>query len=491
LLIFCSAQGAGFVKYFVTSQQSFISCIGVALLCIFYSTLLKKRRRKAGPQMAGKLKIKFYTAELKCFIELYRMRGTYSLFILALLSYSIVANAQPSHKAIKKINNPAVISGTERMEVYLPMLKGKSVAVFANQTSIVKGTHLVDTLIKSGIKVVKIFGPEHGFRGTADAGEHVENGIDKKTGLPVISLYGDHKKPTADDFKNVDVLIFDIQDVGVRFYTFISSLEYCLEACLENHKPMLILDRPNPNGFYVDGPVLDKKFKSFVGMQPVPIVYGMTIGEYALMLAGEKWLSAKANAINAYNITTQPTVDTPFHVQVIKCKNYDHTTKYVLPVNPSPNLKEMQSIYLYPSTCFFEGTVMSEGRGTDKPFQIFGHPALPKNLFAFTPNPNAGAKSSKCFNQQCYGWNESGTPAEVLQKLNGKIQLKYLLNAYQLFPGKDSFFLKNNFFNKLAGNDELMQQVKDGKSEATIRSSWEPALANFKKIREKYLLYKP
>lgn len=417
------------------------------------------------------------------------MKATYSLFVLLLLSYWITAGAQSSRKKIKKINNPDVITGAERMPVYLPLLKGKSVAVFANQTSMVKTTHLVDTLIKSGIKVVKIFGPEHGFRGTADAGEHVENGIDKKTGIAVISLYGDHKKPTAADLKNVDVLLFDIQDVGVRFYTFISSLEYCLEACLENHKPLLILDRPNPNGFYVDGPVLDKKFKSFVGMQPVPIVYGMTIGEYALMLAGEKWLSAKANAINTYNISTQPSADTPFHVQVIKCKNYDHSTKYVLPVNPSPNLREMQGIYLYPSTCFFEGTVLSEGRGTDKPFQIFGHPTLPKKLYSFTPQPNAGAKSSKCFNQQCYGWNESGSTEEVLKKLNGKIQLTYLLTAYQLFPGKDSFFLKNNFFNKLAGNDVMMQQVKDGKTENEIRASWEPALRNFKKIRAKYLLY--
>ncbi len=398
------------------------------------------------------------------------------LLLVLLLQANAIAHAQ-------------VINGAERTAVYFPLLKNKSVAVFANQTSMVHHTHLVDTLLKSGIKVVKIFGPEHGFRGTADAGEHVNDGIDKKTGLPVTSLYGDHKKPTADDLKDIDLLVFDIQDVGVRFYTFISSLEYCLEACLENHKPLLILDRPNPNGFYVDGPVLDKKFKSFVGMQPVPIVYGMTVGEYTLMLAGENWLSEKANAINAYNVTAQPNADTPFHVQVIKCKNYTHDMKYVLPVNPSPNLKEMQSIYLYPSTCFFEGTVLSEGRGTDKPFQVFGHPSLPKTLYTFTPKPNEGAKSSKCFYQKCYGWNESGTVEEVLKKLDNKIQLKYLLQAYQLFPGKDSFFLKNNFFNKLAGNDELMQQVKAGKTEAEIRASWEPALGNFKKIRKKYLLY--
>lgn len=411
-------------------------------------------------------------------------RTAYPLFVLSFTCMALLfvgsAGAQ---------NNGAVITGAERMAVYLPMLKGKAVAVFANPTSMVKNTHLVDTLLKCGINVVKIFGPEHGFRGMADAGEKVDNARDAKTGLPVISLYGDHKKPTKDDLKDIDMLIFDIQDVGVRFYTFISSLQYYLEAALENHKPLLILDRPNPNGFYVDGPVLDKKFKSFVGMQPIPIVYGMTIGEYALMLAGENLLSPEANAINAYNVTTQPTKDTPFHVQVIKCKNYDHNTKYILPVSPSPNLKEMQSIYLYPSTCFFEGTVMSEGRGTDKPFQVFGHPTLPNTLYSFIPMPNAGAKSSKCYGQKCYGWNLSGSNEEVLKKLDGKIQLGYLINAYKLFPGKDTFFLKNNFFNKLAGNDILMQQIKDGKTEVEIRKSWEPELNAFKAIRKKYLLY--
>ena len=391
----------------------------------------------------------------------------------------------------EKLNvKPSIMPGAERMEVYLPWLKGKAVAVFANQTSLVKNTHLVDTLVKSGIKVVKIFGPEHGFRGDADAGEHVTDGVDKRTGIPVISLYGDHKKPTPDDLKDVDILIFDIQDVGVRFYTFISSLQYYLEAALENHKPLLLLDRPNPNGFYVDGPVLDMKFKSFVGMQPVPIVYGMTIGEYGLMLAGEKWLSDKANQINDYNITTNPTTDTPFHFMVLKCKNYDHTSKYILPVMPSPNLKEMQSIYWYPSTCFFEGTVFSEGRGTDKPFQIFGHPAMPKNLFSFTPMPNAGAKNIKCFNKKCYGWNLSGTNEEVLKKIDNRIQLNYFIDAYKLFPGKDSFFLKTNFINKLAGTDVFQQQIKEGLSETAIRKSWEPGLNAFKSIRRKYLLYK-
>jgi len=427
-------------------------------------------------------KLIHYQFEMKSFLHLYQMKNSKSIVFLFLFVYHLNAFSQSIHK-------PAIITGAERLEVYLPMLKGKTVAIFANQTSMVKSTHLVDTLLKKGVKIVKIFGPEHGFRGTANAGEHVNNDVDIKTGIPVISLYGDHKKPVANDFKAVDILIFDIQDVGVRFYTFISSLEYFLEAALENHKPLLILDRPNPNGFYVDGPVLEPAFKSFVGMQPVPIVHGMTIGEYALMLAGENWLSAKAKAINAYNNTTKPTTDTPFHVQVIKCKNYTHSSKYVLPVSPSPNLKEMQSIYLYPSTCFFEGTVLSEGRGTDKPFQLFGHPTLPNNLYAFTPQPNAGSKSSKCFNQLCFGWNLSGSTAEVLKSLNGCIELKYLLDAYRLFPDKDSFFLKNNFFNKLAGNSQLMEQVKQGKSAAAIRNSWEPALTNFKKIRQKYLLY--
>ena len=383
-----------------------------------------------------------------------------------------------------------ITPGADRMETYLPLLKGKAIAVFANQTSVVKNTQLVDTLIKKGVNIVKIFGPEHGFRGNANAGEEVLNGIDKKSGLPVISLYGDHKKPTKEDLKGVTLMVFDIQDVGVRFYTFISSLQYYMEAALENHIPLLILDRPNPNGFYVDGPVLNAKFKSFVGMQPIPIVYGMTIGEYALMLAGEKWLSPAANKINSYNAATKPTIDSPFFIQVIKCKNYTHDSKYVLPVPPSPNLKEMQSIYLYPSTCFFEGTILSEGRGTDKPFQIFGHPTLPATLFAFTPKPNAGAKSSKCYYQQCYGWNLSGTTNEILKQLNNKIELSYVIEAYKLFKGKDSFFLKNDFINKLAGNDDLKKQLIEGRSEAEIRNSWEPALTNFKKIRKQYLLYK-
>jgi len=387
-------------------------------------------------------------------------------------------------------------AGAERLNVYLPLIKGRTVGVFANQTSMVGNTHLVDTLLKLGIDIKVIFGPEHGFRGTADAGEKIGNFKDQKTGITVISLYGSKRRPAAEDVKDVDILIFDIQDVGVRFYTYISSLEEFMEAAFELGKPLMILDRPNPNGHYVDGPVLDKKYKSFIGMQPVPIVYGMTIAEYAFMIAGEKWLSEKANAKYAYYKTAENSVDTPFHFQVIKCANYTHKSKYVLPVKPSPNLPTIQSIYLYPSTCFFEGTILSEGRGTDMPFQVFGNPLLPKNLFSFTPMPNEGAKEPKLKGQVCYGWNLGGTPGEVLKKIDNKIQLKWIMAAYKLFPKKNTFFIKpasgkmeESFITKLAGNNELWKQIQTGKSEKEIRISWEPKLTEFKKIRKKYLLY--
>ncbi|HUS00590.1 MAG TPA: DUF1343 domain-containing protein [Chitinophagaceae bacterium] len=380
-----------------------------------------------------------------------------------------------------------IIPGAERVDVYAPMLKGKSVAVFANQTSMVGNTHLVDTLVKRGIKVVKIFSPEHGFRGIADAGEKIGDYTDEKTGIRVISLYGTKRRPSDDDLKDVDIMIFDIQDVGVRFYTYISSLQEYMEAAFENSKPLLVLDRPNPNGFYVDGPVLDPKFKSFVGMQQVPIVYGLTIGEYAMMISGEKWLTEKANKKQEYYTHAQNSKDTPFHFLVIKCKNYDHKSKYILPIKPSPNLPDIQSIYLYPFTCLFEGTALSEGRGTGKPFQMFGHPSLPKNLISFTPRSTEGAKQPKLKDQVCYGWNLSGTTEQVLQKAGNKVQLKWLIQAYRLFPGKEQFFRES--FNRLAGNDVLMQQIKSGKSESEIRKSWEPALGNYKKIRKKYLMY--
>jgi uncharacterized protein YbbC (DUF1343 family) len=350
--------------------------------------------------------------------------------------------------------------------------------------------HLVDTLLKLGVNIKVAFGPEHGFRGDAPDGAKIETTVDKATGIPIISLYGQKNKPSKEDLKDIDVMIYDIQDVGTRFYTFISSLQLYMEAALENGIPLLILDRPNPNGFYVDGPVLEPKFKSFVGMQPIPVVYGMTIGEYAMMLGGERWLSEKANArYDYYKTKAQNSVDTPFHFLVIKCANYTHKSKYVLPVKPSPNIPEIQSVYWYASHCFFEGTAIAEGRGTPKPFQWVGHPSLPKNLFSFTPHSTEGAPTPKYKDQVCYGWNVSGTPEEVLKMIDGRLQLKYLLEAYRLFPDKENFFKKDNGFNRLAGTDELMKQIKEGKTEEEIRASWEPKLSQFKKIRKKYLLY--
>ncbi len=400
----------------------------------------------------------------------------YLLLVSLLVLFFISSNAQTK-----------IIPGAERIDIYINMLRGKSIAVFANHTSMVGNTHLVDTLIKRGIKIIKIFGPEHGFRGDADAGEKIGNYIDEKTGIPVVSLYGTKHRPSDNDLRDVDIMVFDIQDVGVRFYTYISSLQEYMEAAFENSKPLLVLDRPNPNGFYVDGPVLDMKFKSFVGLQPIPIVYGLTIGEYAMMISGEKWLTEKANQKQEYYKHAKNSKDTPFHFLVIKCQNYNHKSKYFLPVKPSPNLPEIQSIYLYPFTCLFEGTALNEGRGTQKAFQYFGHPSLPKSLFSYTPQSTAGAKNPKLKDKLCYGWNLSGTAEEVLQKVNKRIQLRWLINAYKLFPNKTEFFGKS--FNRLAGNDVLMQQIKDGKSEEEIRKSWEPALTNYKKIRKKYLMY--
>jgi uncharacterized protein YbbC (DUF1343 family) len=401
------------------------------------------------------------------------------LFIMAVLLLS------PSHQnASKEVSampsSGKIIPGADNVGDYMNEIKGKRVGVFANQTSKIGKMHLVDSLLNKGVNIVRIFSPEHGFRGNVDAGEQVNDGKDIRTGLPIISLYGSHKKPTVADFRGIDILIFDIQDVGARFYTYISSLEYFMEAALENQIPLLILDRPNPNGWYIDGPVLDRKFRSFVGMQPVPIVYGMTIGEYSLMLAGEKWLSPKANTAFENNKSL---------VRIIKCGNYSHELRYNLPVNPSPNLRDMQAIYWYPSTCLFEGTIFSEGRGTEKPFQIIGHPDFSSGPYQFTPKPDAGAKSSKCFFKLCRGWNLSGSIDEVLKKVDGKIQISLLMDAYRLFPGRDSFFIPDNFDQK-AGNDILRKQIMDGISEKEIRKSWEPGLKKFRAIRKKYLLYK-
>lgn len=371
--------------------------------------------------------------------------------------------------------------GAYQLKKYLPLLQGKRVAVYANQTTVIGNRHLVDSLKTLGVNIVKIFGPEHGFRGTADAGEHVDSYIDKETGIKVVSLYGAKSTPTMQDLADVDITIFDLQDVGMRFFTYILSLQHFLEGSIDNRKPVILLDRPNPNGFYVDGPVLDMRFKSGVGAQPIPVVHGMTMGEYAQMLINEHWLNTK----QAYNATD-------VQLTIVKCKHYDHRYLYTLPVKPSPNLPTMTSIYWYASTCFFEETNLSEGRGTDHPFTIFGHPDLPKNLFSFIPTSRTGAKSSKLYDQTCYGWDVTNV------QMQPRIDLKWLMQAYQLFPDKNKFFLmpkdttktENFFFNKLAGNDMLMQQIKNNVPESEIRASWQAGLTLFKQIRKKYLLYK-
>lgn len=363
-----------------------------------------------------------------------------------------------------------ILPGAYQMASYLPLLKGKRVALLVNQTSEIKGKLLPDTLLKRGVDVVKIFSPEHGFRGTADAGGSVENGIDAKTQLPVISLYGKNKMPTKEQLKNVDIVVYDLQDVGVRFYTYISTLQYMMEACGKFNIPLLILDRPDPLGNIVDGPVLDTAFRSFVGMQPIPVVYGMTPGEYAGMLIGEKWLNGQ-----------DP------HLTVIPCKNYTHASLYDLPVAPSPNLKNMAAVYLYPSLCFFEGTVISVGRGTPFPFQQYGHPELKNQPDSFLPKPMPGATDPKLEGEICYGKVLAKSSATALKLINGRLQLKWLIAAYTAFPDKQKFF--NSFFNTLAGSATLQKQIKSGMSAAAIEKGWKPALKKFKRIRRKYLIY--
>lgn len=362
--------------------------------------------------------------------------------------------------------------GAWQTETYLPKWQGKRLAFVVNQTSTIGATHLVDTLLSQGVEIVKIFAPEHGFRGMADAGEQVADGKDKRTGVPVFSLYGKKKKPSAEDLANVDAVVFDIQDVGARFYTYISSMHYIMEACAENGKEFWVLDRPNPNGHYVDGPVLEKAFSSFVGMHPIPVVHGMTIGEYAQMINGEKWLKDGLQC----------------PLQVIKCKDYTHRSTYSVPIKPSPNLPNDRSIYLYPSICFFEGTTASAGRGTLKQFQIYGHPDYPGGDFSFTPESRLGAKYPKHENKLCRGYDLSTlSPATI--RSEARLNLSYLLNYYKTFPTNKPFFLKNNFIHKLAGNDVLKQQIEKGLSEAEIRASWEPQLSTYKTMRKQYLLY--
>jgi len=358
------------------------------------------------------------------------------------------------------------------VNVYLPLLTGKRVAVIVNQTSRIGDKLLPDVLLANHIQVVKIFSPEHGFRGHEDAGATVGNSTDSATGLPVISLYGAHKKPTTADLADVDIVIYDLQDVGVRFYTYISTLQYAMEACAKNNKPFMVLDRPNPNGFYVDGPVLDKGSRSFVGMQSIPIVYGMTAGEYAKMLVGEQWFDSAAY----------------LNLQVIPCLNYDHKKRYKLPVSPSPNLKTMAAVYAYPSMCLFEGTQISVGRGTNMPFQQWGCPEFTGVfMYAFTPHSTDGAKDPPYKDKVCHGEAIGASESLVLEKIKNGINLTWLLKAYNAYPDKTKFF--NGMFIKLAGAS-LKKQLEDGLSADAIKASWQTDLKVFKTIRKKYLLYK-
>jgi uncharacterized protein YbbC (DUF1343 family) len=384
-----------------------------------------------------------------------------------ILLTSIILNSNASGIGSKK--NP--IPGSYQIELYKKLIEGKSVAVVANQTSIVGKTHLVDTLISIGISVKTIFAPEHGFRDLADAGETIENGKDSETGVQLISLYGTHFKPTPADLSGIDVVIFDIQDVGARFYTYISTLNYILEACAENHVKCIVLDRPNPNGFYVDGNIPDPKYKSFVCMHPVPVVHGMTVGEYAEMINGEGWLK---NGVKC-------------ELTVIKCKNYTHKTFYELPIKPSPNLPNQNSVYLYPSMCFFEGTNISLGRGTPYPFQVYGSPFLPDKGFSFTPESVPGAKNPPLLGVKCYGIDLRNA---IIDKLvpSPEINLNWVIDAYRAYPDKSKFFIPT--FDVLAGGSELREQIQKGMTAEQIRATWKDGLKNFAKVREKYLLYK-
>lgn len=363
----------------------------------------------------------------------------------------------------------AVTIGAQQFENYLFKLKNKRVAIITNITGVVGPTSIVDTLIKLKVDLKKIFGPEHGFRSDTEAGDKVDSGTDKKTGLPIISLYGSNKKPTKEQLEDIDVLIYDIQDIGVRFYTYISTMCYAMEACAENGKEFIVLDRPNPNGFYIDGPVLKTEFKSFLGLHPVPVVYGMTCGEYAQMANGEGWLKNKIKC----------------KLTVIPLKNYDRKASYNLPVKPSPNIPNANAVLLYPSLGLFEGTIVSIGRGTQTPFQVIGHPKYPDTSFWFMPLPTILSKEPKHVNQKCYGLNLN--QSQYLKQHPSKINLQWLQIMYSKL-NQDSFFDKN--FNFHIGNSELQQQIKTGISIANIEKSWQADLEKFKKIRKKYLLYK-
>ncbi len=364
-----------------------------------------------------------------------------------------------------------IIIGAERTDTYLPLIRDLTVAVVANQTSLIGDTHLVDSLLSQGISIKAIFGPEHGFRGEQDDGISIEDGRDPQTGIQVISLYGRKEKPDAADLEGIDLVIFDIQDVGTRFYTYISTMHYVMQACAENGVKFMIFDRPNPNGFFVDGPMLEKQYSSFVGMHPIPVVHGMTIAEYARMVNGEGWLGEGLEC----------------ELSWITCEGYDHQKKYRLAVNPSPNLQHMNSIYLYPSLCFFEGTALSVGRGTDFPFEVFGHPDMENAEFIFIPEslPDI-ATNPKLEGRECRGTDLRGL-RELGSEREGRINLDWLMGAYENYPDKDSFF--NSYFEKLAGTASLRKQITEGWTDQQIKESWEPGLTEFREIRKKYLLY--
>ena len=364
-----------------------------------------------------------------------------------------------------------VVPGAERIDLYRSTFKNRSLALVANQTSMVGNRHLLDTLLSRGAIIKKIFCPEHGFRGMEDAGEQVKSGKDPKTGIPVISLYGKKLKPSAGDLKGIDFVIYDIQDVGVRYYTYISTLTYVMEACAENFVTLFILDCPNPNGFYIDGPVLEPQYKSFVGMHPIPIVYGMTVGELATMINEEGWLSHKLKC----------------SIGLIPCHNYSHKTRYTLPVNPSPNLQNMRAVYLYPALGLFEGTAINVGRGTDFPFEVFGHPRFADSLFSYMPSCSGkGTTNPPHCNKKCYGVDLRNIPEDTLRQ-TFQLNINYLKYAYDHFPEKDKFF--NSFFENLCGSPRLRQQIISGQATDSIRKSWQPALTKFKEIRKKYLIY--
>jgi uncharacterized protein YbbC (DUF1343 family) len=363
-----------------------------------------------------------------------------------------------------------IVVGAEDMSNYLPLLKNKQIAIVANQTSLVNGKHLLDTLTQLGINVKKVFCPEHGFRGTGSAGEKIADDVDSKTGIPVKSLYGNNKKPTTKDLQDIELVLFDLQDVGARFYTYISTMHYVMQACAEQNIAFVLLDRPNPNGYYVDGPVLQDSFASFVGMHKVPVVHGMTIGEYAMMINGEKWLGNNLQC----------------KITVINCVNYTHKSRYVLPVSPSPNLPNQRAVFLYPTLCFFEGTAISVGRGTSKPFQQYGHPLLLNSETSFVPKSMVGAANPPFVNEVCFGFDLS-SHNDVMDSLQEGIQLDIIINAYNNFPNKELFF--NSFFKKLAGNELLQAQIKQGYTSKQIKLSWQTELEHFKQLRKKYLLY--